>query len=123
MGTQKLARMLGRALRLRCPNCGTPWLRVHWLKPRPACAECGQSLERAEEGHGHYLGALALNLALIESLLALLALAVVLLTWPSPPWDLIVYGGVALAVLAPVAFYPFAKLLWLAIDLYIQPDH
>lgn len=44
------------------------------------------------------------------------------LTWPSPPWDLIVYGGIALAVIALLAFFPIAKLLWLAIDLYIQPD-
>jgi uncharacterized protein (DUF983 family) len=51
---------------------------VHWLKPRPACANCGQTLERAEEGEGHYLGA---------------------------------------------AFFPIAKLLWLAIDLYIQPEY
>jgi len=27
------------------------------------------------------------------------------------------------AVIAPLAFFPIAKLLWLAIDLYIQPAH
>ena len=114
--------MLAWALRLRCPNCGTRWLLVHWLKPQPACAECGQSLERAEPGEGHYLGAMILNFAVMESLLALLVLVVILLAWPSPPWDLIIYGGVALAVIAPLAFFPIAKLLWLAIDLYIQPE-
>lgn len=112
--------MLARGLTLRCPKCGTKWLFVHWLKPRPACANCGQALERAEEGH--YLGAMVLNFAMMESLLVLLVLIVVLLTWPSPPWDLIIYGGVALAVIAPLAFFPVAKLLWLAIDLYIQPE-
>ena len=115
--------MLARALRLRCPDCGTRWLRVHWLKPRPACAECGQSLERAEAGGGHYLGAMVLNFAVTESLLALLVLLLILVTWPAPPWELIVYGGTLLAVIAPLAFFPIAKLLWLAIDLYIQPDH
>ena len=115
--------MLAQALRLRCPNCGTRWLFVHWLRPRPACAECGQALERAEAGQGHYLGALLLNFAIAELLLALLVLVTVLLTWPAPPWDLIIYGGAALAVIAPFAFYPIAKLLWLAIDLYIQPEH
>ena len=115
--------MLAWALRLRCPNCGTRWLLVHWLKPRPACAECGQSLERAEAGEGHYLGAMVLNFAVTESLLALLVLVVILLAWPSPPWDLIIYGGIALAVLAPLAFFPIAKLLWLGIDLCIQPEH
>ena len=115
--------MLWQALRLHCPNCGTGWLLVHWLKPRPACAECGQALERAEEGEGHYLGAMVLNFAVTESLLALLVLVLILVTWPSSPWDLIIYGGIALAVIAPLAFFPISKLLWLAIDLYIQPDH
>ena len=115
--------MLMRALRLRCPNCGTRWLFVHWLKPRPACANCGQALERTEEGEGHYLGAMVLNFAVTESQLALLVLILILVTWPSPPWDLIIYGGIALAVIAPLAFFPIAKLLWLAIDLYIQPAH
>jgi uncharacterized protein (DUF983 family) len=95
---------------------------VHWLKPRPACADCGQTLERAEDGEGHYLGAMVLNFAVTASLLAWLVSAVILLTWPSPPWNLIVYGGIALAVIAPLAFFPVAKLVWLAIDLYIQPE-
>jgi uncharacterized protein (DUF983 family) len=115
--------MVRRALRLRCPNCGTRWLFVHWLRPRPACAECGQALERAEEGGGHYLGALVLNFAITESQLAFLVLVTILVTWPSPPWRILLYGGVALAVIAPLAFYPFAKLLWLAIDLFVQPHH
>lgn len=115
--------MVGQALRLRCPNCGTRWLFVHWLKPRPACPECGQSLERLEEGQGHYLGAMVLNFAVTESLLALLVLVVIVVTWPAPPWDPIIYGGIALAAIAPLAFYPVAKLLWLAVDLYIQPEN
>ena len=115
--------MLAWALRLRCPNCGTRWLFVHWLKLRPACANCGQSLERAEDGEGHYLGAMVLNFGIAELELALLLLVTILVTWPTPPWSLIIYGGAALAIIAPVAFYPFSKLLWLAIDLYIQPKH
>jgi len=115
--------MLARAITLRCPNCATKWPFVHWLRPAPECASCNQVLERAEEGEGHYLGAMILNFAVMESLLVVLVLSVILLTWPSPPWNLIIYGGVALAIVAPLAFFPIAKLLWLAIDLYIQPKH
>ena len=113
--------MVARALRLRCPKCGTKWPFVHWLKPAPKCASCDQALERVEVGEGHYLGAMVVNFAAMESLLVLLVLAAVLVTWPAPPWNLIIYGGIALAVIAPLAFFPIAKLLWLAIDLYIQP--
>lgn len=94
---------------------------VHWLKPRPACANCGQSLERSEEGGGHYLGAMVVTFAVTESQLALLVLLVVIMTWPTPPWNVLIYGGLALALIMPFAFYPIGKLLWLAIDLYVQP--
>ena len=114
--------MLGRALRLRCPQCATRWLLVHWLKPRPACSNCYQSLERVEDGEGHYLGAMVVTFAVTELLLVVLILLVILLTWPAPPWGGLVYGGLALAVALPFAFYPVGKLMWLAIDLYIQPD-
>lgn len=113
--------MIRRALSLRCPNCGTRWLLVHWLKPRPACANCGQALERAEEGEGHYLGAMVVTFAVTESQLALLIVLVIVGTWPTPPWKVLIYGGLALAVIMPFAFYPIGKLLWLAIDLYIRP--
>jgi hypothetical protein len=48
-------------------------------------------------------------------LLALLA------TWPDPPWTPILFGGGALMVLMPIAFYPLSKTLWLAIDLVFRP--
>jgi|SRR5262245_8510815 len=114
--------MITRAVRLRCPVCGTKWLLVHWLKPRPACANCGQALERAEEGEGHYLGAMVVTFAVTESQLALLVLLVIVLSWPTPPWSVLMYGGLALAVTTPLAFYPIGKLLWLAVDLYVQPE-
>jgi hypothetical protein len=41
--------------------------------------------------------------------------------WPSPPWTLLQYGGIALMVLAPFVFYPFSKTLFLAFDLLFRP--
>lgn len=114
--------MLWLALRLRCPDCGTRWLFVHWLKPRPACANCGQALEPAEPGEGGYLGALVLNFAIAELVIAVLLALTVMASWPNPPWGWIMYGGAGLAVFAPLGFFPFSKLLWLAVDLYFNPD-
>jgi hypothetical protein len=45
---------------------------------------------------------------------------VVVATWPTPPWRLVLYGGAALAATMPFLFYPFSKTLWLALDLYFQ---
>jgi hypothetical protein len=46
---------------------------------------------------------------------------VVLVTWPSPPWRLLQYGGIILMILAPVLFFPFSKTLFLAFDLLFRP--
>ena len=51
----------------------------------------------------------------------LIFLAVLIATWPTPPWDLLLYGGVALMVIAPIVFYPFAKAVFLAFDLIFRP--
>lgn len=85
----------------------------------PGCPACGQSVERSEEGY--YLGALMFNLVAAELILAAAALAVILATWPDVPWTPMLYGGAALMILAPLFFYPFAKLIWLAVDLRLQP--
>jgi hypothetical protein len=77
-------------------------------------------VDRPEEGY--YLGALLLNLVAAELALAAAALAVILATWPDVPWSALMYGGAVLMVAAPMLLYPFAKLIWLAVDLRIQPD-
>jgi hypothetical protein len=77
-------------------------------------------VDRPEEGY--YLGALLLNLVGAELMLAAGALVVVVGTWPDVPWTGVMYGGAVLMVLAPVFCYPFAKLIWLAVDLRLQPE-
>ena len=52
---------------------------------------------------------------------ALIFLGLLIATWPSPPWDLLLYGGAVLMVIAPFLFYPFSKTLFLAVDLIVRP--
>lgn len=111
---------MSRALRLRCPACGARGVLVHWLEFRAACPACGQPVERAEEGH--YLGSLLLNFIVAELALALVAGVVIVATWPRVPWNAVLYGGAVLMVAGPFALYPFSKLVWLALDLWIQPE-
>jgi hypothetical protein len=77
-------------------------------------------VDRPEEGY--YLGALLLNLVAAELVLAGAALALMLATWPDVPWSTVMYGGAVLMLLVPMFCYPFAKLVWLAVDLRMQPD-
>jgi uncharacterized protein (DUF983 family) len=113
------ARLLGRALRLRCPNCGGGRLFQHWLKVRPRCPVCRL---RTDRGEGDYfLGAMTVNLLASEAIWALVFVGAIALTWPRVPWGVVQAGGVALMVAAPFALYPFTKTVWLAVDLMFRP--
>jgi hypothetical protein len=87
---------------------------------REACPGCGLLTDRGE--HDHFLGAMALNLVAAELTLAALLAGAMAATWPDPPWELLTWGGAAAAVALPVLFYPFAKLIWLAVDLRFRPE-
>ena len=61
------------------------------------------------------------NIIAAELVFAAIFLAILVATWPTPPWDLLQYGGIGLMVLAPVVFFPFSKTLFLAFDLLFRP--
>ena len=108
-----------RALRLRCPNCGAGPIFRSWFRMRPYCPSCGLPLERGEQGY--QVGSYMFNIVAAELIFVLVFLGVVVITWPSPPWRLLQYGGIALMMLAPIIFYPFSKTLFLAFDLLFRP--
>lgn len=112
-------RLLGRALLLRCPNCGGGSLFKGYFRMEERCPWCGILLERGEPDY--FIGAYTLNLIAVEILLAIGFLVVVLATRPNPPWEALQYGGVALSILGAVLCYPFAKTTWLAVDLIFRP--
>lgn len=83
------------------------------------CPGCGLRLERGEDGY--QVGSYMFNIIAAELLFTALFLLVLVLTWPSPPWTLLQYGGPVLMVIAPFAFFPFSKTLFLAFDLLFRP--
>lgn len=110
---------LARAARLRCPACGGGPLLESWFRLRPRCPRCGLRTERGEQDF--FLGAMMFNLAISEGILALVFIALVIGLWPAVPWTLLQVGGIALMILAPLAFYPFSKTMWMAFDLLLRP--
>jgi uncharacterized protein (DUF983 family) len=111
--------MFGRAFRLRCPNCGDGKPFISWFRMRSQCEVCGLAFERGEEGY--QVGSYMFNIVASELVFATVFVAIVLATWPSPPWTLLQYGGIALMVVAPFALFPFTKTLFLAFDLTFRP--
>jgi hypothetical protein len=63
-----------------------------------------------------------MNIAAAELIWLLVMAALVVATWPSPPWTLLTWGGAALMVIAPIVFYPVAKTIFLAMDLAVRPS-
>jgi uncharacterized protein (DUF983 family) len=108
-----------RAVRLRFPTCGGGPLFSRWVRIRERCPVCGIRLERGEEGY--QVGAYMFNIVAAELIFAAIFLAVLIYTWPTPPWDELLYGGVAIMIAAPFMFYPFSKTLFLAFDLIFRP--
>ena len=116
---RRVALLLWRAVRLRCPNCGAKKLFASFGKLKQRCPECGLWLERGEGDY--YLGAYMVALIFIETLFAVGFVAILMITWPDPPWDAIQWGGAIVLAAGVLVGYPFSKTIWLAIDLMFRP--
>lgn len=111
--------MVARALTRRCPHCGGGGLFIGWFKARDRCPACGVRLLRGDESWA--TGTYLFNLVVSELLLMAVLAVVVVSTWPDPPWAVLQVGSLALMVAAPILFYPFARLLFLAFDMMFRP--
>ena len=83
-----------------------------------ACPRCGLRFERSP---GQWLGSWFLNIVLAQVAVVGVLIAGVAIGWPDPPMVPIALlaGFVALAV--PLAFFPFSRTIWTAIDLAMRP--
>ena len=115
--------MLGRALLRRCPRCGGRPLFTRWFGMVERCPGCHFRFDRRAE-EGAFLGAYVLNLAVTEGALAAVLFGLIIVRANTdaggPLWPVFLLGGLV-AVVLPVAFYPFSRTLWLAIDLAARP--
>jgi uncharacterized protein (DUF983 family) len=111
--------MIGRALLLSCPQCGTRPVIEHWFKMKKRCPECGLLIER--EGHDYLSGSLLFNLVLAELIFAFVLVVYLLIVWPNVNWDMLEIAAPLGMAVAPFVLFPFSKLLWLAVDLALRP--
>jgi len=86
---------------------------------RSVCPGCHLILDRGEDDY--FLGGYTINFIVAELLIVAGGAASIVFTWPDVPWRLITWALILLMVLAPVFFYPFAKTLWLAVDMILRP--
>ena len=111
-------RMMLRGCSRRCPVCGQGHLFQRWFTMCERCPRCDLRFERIE---GHWTGDLGINTIVSFGALLVVLLVGFLAFWPTPPLTAIIVAAIAVAGLLPLAFYPFSKTIWLAIDLMMRP--
>ncbi|MGI8574463.1 MAG: DUF983 domain-containing protein [Egibacteraceae bacterium] len=109
--------MLVRALTRRCLICGSSGIFTGFFALAERCPNCQYSFEREE---GYWTGAMILNIGGAQLAFFAFFLGGLVLTWPDPPWNFFLVGGLALMALFPVLFYPWSKTLWLWGDLCVR---
>jgi uncharacterized protein (DUF983 family) len=114
-------RTVGRGLRRRCGRCGGRRLFRGWFRLRERCPTCGYTFRREE---GFSTGVFLINFAVTEGLMWLSLMAYILWRAGTDPdaalWPVLT-ACLGFAVLAPIAFYPFATSTWAALDLVLRP--
>ena len=117
-GRPSFPRMMARAVTLRCPWCASrrTFLRG-WFHRYDRCRTCGIAWRREE---GFELGAVTMNTIVTFGTLTIAMVAGFVLTAPDVPVLPFVLALTGIAVLMPIAIYPFTYTMWLAFDLAVH---
>ena len=83
-----------------------------------SCPRCGHRFEREP---GYWVGAVIVNTAFaIAAFLGSFG-AFLAFTWPDVPWQWLTPVVIGVTAIVPIAFYPWARSLWMAYDLFVHP--
>lgn len=82
------------------------------------CPRCAFHFNRVP---GHWLGSWFLNVLVTQGVVVLILVVVGAATWPDVPVMGMTIAAGAAAVLVPLAFFPFARTIWVAIELAMRP--
>ncbi|HTR77404.1 MAG TPA: DUF983 domain-containing protein [Gemmatimonadaceae bacterium] len=111
-----LATVVGRAFMLRCPRCGARGILAGWFRLRDACPVCALGLRRVPDAD-EWFGGYFINLIASELLMVFVVVGYVLATIPNVRWATVEWLGVVMVFVSPIVSYPFAKTLWVAVEL------
>ncbi|HJY85656.1 MAG TPA: DUF983 domain-containing protein [Candidatus Acidoferrales bacterium] len=119
MARPPLGRVLRRAWRLRCPNCGRGRLFGGWLRMRRHCSDCALAYYREA---GYFLGAMIINYIVTALLVTGLYLGFLLLPdLTSLSFEAKITAWLVCAVLLSLVLMRHSYSFWLALDFWIEP--
>lgn len=101
-----------------CPVCDQGHLFRQWVRMVEVCPRCGLHFRRLP---GHWLGSWFINICVTQTALVLVLIIGVAVTYPTTPMPLLAVLTLLAAILTPLAFFPFARTIWCAIDLAMRP--
>ena len=107
------SRMLLWGFTRRCPRCGSGGLFRRWFTIVDDCPRCDLHFERES---GYWAGALAINIAVTGAVFVVVFGTALVLTVPDVPVAPIIAILAPLMILTPIAYYPFSKTVWMAVD-------
>ena len=110
--------LFGRAALRHCPVCGSGGLFARWFHMAERCPRCELRFERHE---GQWVGSLGMNTIVSFGVLLVVLVAGFLVTYPDFPVAPLTGVAVAVALVVPMAFFPWSRTLWTAVDLLMTP--
>ena len=111
------AKLLLRALFLRCPRCGEQGLFRRWYKTPEPCPRCGVNFNPDGDAA---VGWMIVNLGGVMVLFFLTAFLGMVVTWPHVPWTALTVFTVVLNCVASFVLIPFSRTIWAAIFLLLH---
>lgn len=108
---------LTRGLTKRCARCGSGNLFTGWFRMLARCPRCHLRFEREP---GYWVGAVAVNLAVVGAVFAIVLVVALAATVPDVPVPAVLALTVPIVAIGPIVFYPFSKTLWVAVDRSIR---
>lgn len=112
----RFLKLVGRALRLRCPVCGKGKLFSGIFFVPEKCRDCGAPFAREP---GFFLGSIYINYGLT----ALIAAVVypILMFNKVVPEPYLTIGSLSFVVLFPLLFFRHSRSLWIGFDQWYDP--
>jgi uncharacterized protein (DUF983 family) len=86
---------------------------------RDRCPACNFRYERSDENY--FQGAMFLHFLLGGFTFGASLLAVLMLSWPTVPWDGLTFGAPVAFLLFMIVLYPVSKVVWLTVDVMVRP--